>query len=175
MMNFVMTTVKAFSKTEAENQVNFQIFKDATQKWKNAGKPMIASELKAFCAEYLEKNTKSAPGLGCMIVLEPGVENSRVCPFKKIDVKTEGKRSYKKAFQAIDTVTNEVLLTTMGKKSDAYKAVRDLCVSRGITHKVRVNYIKVVTEGESAAFELEYTPSTNTKEGTYILFGVNKD
>ena len=63
MSNFKQVEAKGYTKNEALKNVPFQVIKDATQAWKNAGKPMTGSALKEFMSEYLRANTKFAAGI----------------------------------------------------------------------------------------------------------------
>lgn len=172
MNNFKTIEVKAYTKQEAIEKAPFQILKDATQAWKNAGKPMTGTNLKEFMAEYLEKNTKFTIGNGCMITVEPGSADTRERPYTVNPIKNEqGKRNYKTAIQGVDVETGKVMFTCFGTKDDAEKLAKKL-YKDGYRGNIHAIYTKQVTEGEAGAFDVEYTPSKNAKEGTYLFFGV---
>lgn len=179
MNNFKIVETKAFTKAEALNQVvennGIQVIKDATQAWKNAGKPVTDKELRKFCAEYLQENTKFASGIGCSITVESGVADSRERPYKVNDIKNEqGKRKFKKAIQGINPATGEVLFTVTGTKNEAKEAAKELYTKHGYTGNVYAQYIHIVESGEVGAFEVEYAPSKSAKQGTYLVFGVER-
>ena len=56
----------------------------------------------------------------------------------------------------------------------AKEYVKDL-YRNGLKEKVSVKKIKTVKDGEEVVFTGEYAPSTNTKEGKYMVFGVVND
>lgn len=173
MANFKKVECKGFNREEAISNAPFQVIRDATQAWKNAGMPMSDSELKLFMEEYLLKHTKMAEGIGCSITFKAGVADSRQRPYKFEDVKNEkGKRKYQTVFQIVDKKTNEKLGEVAGTKSDAKEFVRKLYCDKGYRGDVKATYIKTVSEGEPAAFEAKYTPSVNATEGVYVCFGV---
>lgn len=166
--------INAFTKKEAIEQSPFHIQKDATQAWKNNGSPIIGSpEFKKWTTEYLAANTKNAPGSGCMVTYVPGVADSRDKPYKFNDVTNkEGKRKYKTTFLLVDKATKEIVAKSQGTKADAKNVARDL-YKKGYKGNLECKYTKEVIEGEPLAFEVAYTPSVSTKEGAYIVFGID--
>ena len=173
-VNFKRLEVSAFTKQEAVEKVaeNFQIIKDATQAWKNAGKPITEQALKAFCADYLTKHTKFATGIGCSITMEAGTPDSRERPYTVKDIKNEkGKRKYKTGYQLMDQATGKVLGVCFETKAKAKEVAKDL-YKNGYKGNIFAKYIKEVTEGEVGAFEVAYTPSKSSKLGKYFCFGV---
>lgn len=191
MSNYRKLEVKAFTKEEAHTQAPFTILRDATQSWKNEGKPMLKS-LDEFIARYLKKHTKEAAGVGCIIVLDSGVADSREKPFKVNDVTNEvitgkalrlnketgekeevdtTKRKFTTTYVIVDDETNEILHKSRETKAEAKKALTDIYAS-GYKGNVTCYYTKEVTEGEPRAFTAEYTPSVSTKLGSYLVFGV---
>lgn len=176
MSNFKTVEVKAFSKTEALSQVveqnGIQVIKDATQAWKNAGKPVTDKSLKEFCAEYLTKWTKFAQGIGCVIVVEPGVANNRERPYTITDIKNEkGKRKFKTGIVGVGD-NGEILFKNFENKAKAKEAAKELYTKHDYTGNIHATYTKEVVEGEPGAFDVTYTPSASAKLGTYIVFGV---
>lgn len=179
MNNFKIVETKAFTKAEALNQVvennGIQVIKDATQAWKNAGKPVTDKELRKFCAEYLQENTKYAAGIGCSITIESGVADTRERPYKITDIKNEqGKRKFKTAIQGTNPETGEVLFTVADTKTAAKEVAKELYTKHNYTGNVYAQYVKIVESGETGAFEVEYTPSKSAKLGTYLVFGVER-
>lgn len=181
--------VKAFTREEAEAKAPFAILKNATQSWINKGKPSLSS-LNEFVAEYLKKETKNAPGIGCIIVSEAGVADSRENPYSIKDIVNEvetgtikrknedgteeevptKRRKFGLVYEIVDNDTNEILLKEYGDKKVAKKAVAEL-YKNGYKGNVTAYYKKEVVVGEPRAFSAEYTPSKNTKLGTYLVFG----
>lgn len=172
MNNFKFEEIKAYTKAEAIENATFQILKDATQAWKNAGKPLTGNSLKEFMAEYLEKNTKFTNGNGCMITIEAGQADTRERPYTIENVKGEGKRKPTKAFQIVDNDTKVILATVFGTKDDADKAIKTLYTEKDYKGNCTCEIIYKITEGEPIASKGFYTPSKNAKLGTYIAFGV---
>jgi hypothetical protein len=173
MSNFKQVEVKGYTKSEALEQVPFQVIKDATQAWKNAGKPMTGNALKAFMSDYLRANTKFAAGVGCSITVEAGVADTRERPYTITDIKNEsGKRKYKTGIQGVNPETGEILFVNFENKAAAKEAAKALYTEGGYRGNVHATYVKEVVEGETGAFDVEYTPSKSAKVGTYLAFGV---
>jgi hypothetical protein len=174
-VNFKRLEVNAYTKQEAVEKVagQFQIIKDATQAWKNANKPITEQALKAFCADYLQKHTKFASGIGCSITIESGTPDSRERPYSVRDIKNEkGKRHYKTGYQLLDKATGQVLGVSFDTKAKAKELAKKLYTDKGYKGDIYCKYIKEVTEGEVGAFEVTYTPSKSSKLGKYLCFGV---
>ena len=172
-INLKKVEVSAFTKAEAIEKAPFQVLKDATQAWKNAGKPLNDKDLKVFCSEYLAKHTKGAVGLGCSITFENGSADTREKPFSINDIKNEqGKRKYVTGYQGINPETGEILFTCFETKAKAKEVAKELYTKEGYRGSVKCNYIKVVAEGEKGAFDVVYAPSKSAKAGKFILFGV---
>ena len=171
--NFKIVELKGFTKTEALDKAPFQVIKDATQAWKNAGKPITEKALREFCAEYLQQHTKMATGVGCSITFEAGVADTRERPYTVIDIKNEkGKRKYKTGYQGIDPETGEILFTNFETKSKAKEEAKELNTKKGYKGDIFCKYVKQVVEGEVGAFEVKHTPSKSAKPGTYLAFGI---
>ena len=166
MANFKRVEVKAYTKAEAVDQVKDEFFvqRDATQAWKKAGEPSpLDKEFKVFCANYLEKHTKNAPGTACMITYRAGSADTRERPYKMNDVVNEkGKRKYVTTYLLKDKSTGEEL-------------AKKLYTDGGFRGSIICTYTKEVAEGEPVAFTVDYAPSKSSKEGHYIFFGVEKD
>lgn len=175
-VSFKRLEVSGATKAEAHAQAPFQIFKDATTAWRNAGKPIGDKALKEFCANYLQKHTKFAKNVGCSITLESAVSDTRTRPYKILDIKNEkGRRAYKTGYQGINKETGEILFTVFGNKSVAKDKARELYTERGFKGSIVCKYIKEVVEGEVLAFEVTYAPSISSQNGKYFVFGVEND
>lgn len=173
MSNFKQVEVKGYTKNEALKEVPFQVIKDATQAWKNAGKPLTGNALKEFMSEYLRVNTKFAAGIGCSITVEAGTADTRERPYTIYDIKNEsGKRKYKTGIQGVNPETGEILFVNFENKAAAKEAAKALYTEGGYRGNVHATYVKEVVEGETGAFDVEYTPSKSAKIGTYLAFGV---
>ncbi|MGM9533237.1 hypothetical protein [Intestinibacter sp.] len=179
MANFKRVEVKAYTKAEAIDQVKdtFFVQRDATQAWKKAGEPSpLDKEFKVFCADYLEKHTKNAPGIACMITYRAGSADTRERPYKMNDVVNEkGKRKYVTTYILKDKETGEELAKTTENKKKAQELAKKLYTDGGFRGSIICTYAKEVLEGEPVAFTTDYAPSKSAKEGHYIFFGVEKD
>ena len=179
MANFKRVEVKAYTKAEAIDQVKdvFFVQRDATQAWRKAGEPSpLDKEFKVFCANYLEKHTKNAPGTACMITYRAGAADTRERPYKMNDVVNEkGKRKYVTTYLLKDKSTGEALAKTTENKKKAQELAKKLYIDGGFRGSIICTYTKEVAEGEPVAFTVDYAPSKSSKEGHYIFFGVEKD
>ena len=173
MSNFRTIETKGYTKQEALSQAPFQVIRDATQAWKAAGKPISDKALKEFCAEYLQKHTKYAAGIGCSITIEAGKADTRERPYTVTDIKNEkGKRKYKTGYRGVDPETGKILFTNFENKAAAKQVAKELYTKHGYRGNIHVSLVKEVVEGEAGAFDVAYTPSTNAVVGTYMCFGV---
>lgn len=173
MTNFKTIETKGYTKQEALVNAPFQVIRDATQAWKAAGKPMRGNALKEFCADYLQKHTKFAEGIGCSITVEAGKADTRERPYTVTDVRNEkGKRKYKTGYRGVDPETGKILFTNFESKAAAKQVAKELYTKHGYRGKVHVSYVKEVVEGEAGAFDVVYTPSQSAVVGTYLCFGV---
>ena len=179
MANFKRVEVKAYTKAEAIDQVKdvFFVQRDATQAWRKAGEPSpLDKEFKVFCANYLEKHTKNAPGTAYMITYRAGAADTRERPYKMNDVVNEkGKRKYVTTYLLKDKSTGEELAKTTENKKKAQELAKKLYIDGGFRGSIICTYTKEVAEGEPVAFTVDYAPSKSSKEGHYIFFGVEKD
>lgn len=169
--------INGYTRQEAiENESPFFIQKDATAAWKKAGKPLPTSpEFKEFAVEYLAEKTKNAPGIGCSVTYDAGVADTRDKPYKIDDVANEqGKRKYKTTYLLIDEETNEILAKCQETKAKAKEVARELYTKDKFKGNIVCKYTKEVIEGEPLAFKVKHTPGKNTKQGTYIVFGIDQ-
>lgn len=162
----------------SEANVNFSLFRNATTMWKKAGSPMIAEELNAFLADYLKKTTKNSPGVGCYIVLDPAVQDTRENPYKITNIPTEGKRKFKRVYELVNSETGAII-GQADSKDEAMTLAKSIVSEKreelgiGVKHVCRI--ANVVVEGQPEAFTFEYTPSLNAKPGKFLLFGIEAD
>lgn len=176
MANFKKLEVVGATREEALAKAPFHIMKDATQAFKLWKKKQVNGitdkEIKQFCMDYLAKNTKNAPGVGCRITIEAAVSDTRERPWTINDVKNEkGKRKYTTIYQLIDKATGQILDEVEGTKAKAKEAAKKL-IANGFKGRGICTYTKQVTEGEPVAFNFEYTPSKASHAGTYLVFGI---
>lgn len=179
VLNFKSATVVAESKDAAildTEEKYFHINGDATQAYKNAKAkhPGIWTERddKAFKLDYLEKKNKSCPGAGYIIVNEAAVGDTRERPYKIEDVKNEGKRKFKTLYKWMDKATGTVVCSVDTNKADAKNAIKELYKNGAYKGEAELVKTKDVVEGNAVVATAKYTPSKNTKKGTYTVFGI---
>lgn len=176
MGNFKKIEVVGSTKKEALETAPFQILGDATVAYKNFLKDNVPTDatLKEFMLAYLQKKTKSAPGLGCYITIESASKNTKTRCYKIMPVKNEkGTRRYQSTFIVLDKDKKD-LGQIVGTMAKAKEYVKEL-YRNGLTEKVTVKKIKTIKDGEEVVFTAEYSPSVNTKEGKYLVFGIVND
>lgn len=175
-MNFKKLEVIGATKEEALSKAPFNIMGDATQGyklWKKAQTNGITeASIKQFMLDYLAKKSKNVAGIGFSITIDPAVVDTRMNPYSIKDVKNEdGARKYKTTYQLINKATNEILAEVDETKAKAKEVAKKLIIN-GFKGKLKCKYTKQVIEGEPIAFEAEYTPSTGSHPGTYLVFGI---
>ena len=174
MANFKVVEIKAYTREEAFAQAPFKTGikgADCTAAWKNAGKPITKNALDEFMANQLQDKTRFTEGIGCYIVVEAGIPDTRERPYTITNTVSEGPRHFAKTFQLIDKSTREIKGEIVGKQSDAEDFAKEL-YKKGYKGNLVSKIIKTVDKGEPVAFEVDYTPSKSAKLGTYIFFGV---
>jgi hypothetical protein len=121
--------------------------------------------------DYLAKKSKNCPGSGYLITVESAVADTRERPYRIENVKGEGKRKYKTTYVAVASDG-----TTIGKwdtnKADALNAVKEMYKSGEFKGDFELHKVKEVVEGQAVVAKGYYTPSKNTKNGTWIAFGI---
>jgi hypothetical protein len=175
MIKFENIKVVANNKQQALEQAPFEIIRDATPAYsrykKKLGRPATYNDMLTFMILYLEKRTHSTPGKGFYITAECAVTNKRVHPFKIKNNVRHGNKKYQTTYQLIDDATGSVLASTVISKAHAKKLVKQL-YKDGYTGNITCLYTKQVVSGKPTAFTAKYSPSVNTKDGTYYLFGI---
>lgn len=178
IINFDKCEVVAESKEVAmawvnENLVNYN--GDATQAYNNwkekQGGAVTERDVKEFMLNYLEKKTKCAPG-GYLICIDPAVKDTRERPYKVENVKGEGKRKYKTTYVGIDNETGKTIGKWDTNKADALNAIKEMYKSGAYKGSGHLDKVKEVVEGQATVATFEYTPSKNTKKGTWLAFGI---
>lgn len=178
ILNFKSVSVVADSKAEAIAKIEeeyFHINGDATQAYKNAKAKHqgIWSDRddKAFKLDYLEKKGKSCPGAGYLITVESAVADTRERPYKIEDIKNEGKRKFKSMYKWV-TKDGKTVCSVDTNKTDAKNAIKELFKKGELKEDVTLIKTKDVVEGNATVAVAHYTPSKNTKKGTWIAFGI---
>lgn len=178
MGNFVIKQIRAYSYEEAKEMASdlFQVNKNATQKWKNEGEPVLGTpEMEEFCKEYAKNEFKGAANLGACIVIKKGVPSTKQKPYRIENIKSEGKRKLKRCTIGIIEGTNEIAYIVDGTKDDVAKRVAKFYEENpDFKGKILNTIFKQVTEGEPLSSIVHYAPSKGTTEGLYLVFGVTK-
>ena len=179
ILNFKKVELVAESKEAAKVMMEEQYFHyqgDATQafkNWKDEQSTVTERSIKEFMLDYLNKKGKNCPGAGYMITLESAITDSRERPYKIEDVKNEdGKRKWKKQYQWIDKATKTVVCSVDTNKADAKNAIKELYKTGEYKGDAELWVKKEVTEGQPVVATAKYTPSKNTKNGRYLIFGI---
>ena len=145
------------------------VVRNVTQSWKNAGSPVTDKSFKEFAVASLDKNhLANAEGVGLIVVVAGGSADTRERPYKYTNNVVEGKKNIERVYEIRRRDTGAVLATA-AMKSDAEKKAKKLMPE--VKTDLECVIVYHVTEGKDLAFTLDYTPSTNTKTGSYIVFG----
>ncbi len=178
ILNFKKIEIAAANREEAVAQIEanyFHISGDATQAFKNWKSKQTGGvterAIKEFMLDYLNKKGKNCPGSGYMITVDSAISDTRERPYSIEDIPNEGRRKYKKTYQLVDVATGVVLGETKENKAVAKQLAKEI-IKGGFKGKMNCNLVHKVTEGQETVFTAEYTPSKNTKNGTWIAFGI---
>ncbi len=172
MATLKIATAQGFSKEEAFASLglDLELKYDATTAWKKEEEPKANSPyFDAFAHEHLQKKIKGLAGVACSVTVESGVADSRERPYKVDNVVTKGARKYKTVYEGF---VGETIVLSKDTKSEAEEAAKKYVTENRVDVEVRVR--KEVKEGQAVAMTVKYTPSLNTKKGTYIFFGYEK-
>lgn len=178
--HFTRLEVVGATKEEALANAPFGIQKNATQafeNWKKKQTGIISdAAVKQFMLDYLDKETKSLPGVGCYIVKEAAVKDTRKRPYEITDIKNEqGARQYKTVYRWIDNATGEVVAESDKTKADAKNRLKEMYSKFGYKGNARLEMVKVCVKGQAIVAEAKYTPSKSAANGSYVVFGVVAD
>lgn len=164
--------INAYSLDEAKAiaaEMGLTVVRNVTMSWKNAGAPVTDKSFREFAVDSLTKNhLANAEGVGLIVVVSGGSADTRERPYKYTNNVVEGKKNIERVYEIRRKDTGAVLATAT-KKADAEKAAKKLMSD--VKTDLECVIVYHVTEGKDLAFTLEYTPSTNTKQGSYIVFG----
>lgn len=164
--------IKAYSFEEAKAkaaEMGLTVVRNVTVSWKNAGSPISDKSFKEFAVDSLAKNHLSnAEGVGLAVIVSAGSADTRERPYKFTNNVVEGRKSVERVYEIRRKDTGAVV-GSAAMKADAEKLAKKLMSDLRTDLECIIVYH--VTEGKDLAFSLEYTPSTNTKEGTYVVFG----
>lgn len=116
----------------------------------------------------LEKNKLDGiTGVGVMCVVEDGKPDTRERPYTFKDRPTSGERTKTRMYFVRTKDTDHFV----GKAPDKGAAVK-LAKTAMAEYKEDMVCTIMYEVSDSEAFTLEYTPTTGTKIGTYVVFGV---
>lgn len=177
IMNFKRVEVSGTTKEEALSKAPFGIMGDATSAYRIARKKHTGAwtdnDMKQFMLDYLAKKSKNLPGAGFSLTVESAISDTRERPYTFKDVKNDkGARKWKTTYEIKDRATGAVLASTDETKAKAKELAKALYTEHGFKGNLECTYTKQVVEGEPVAFTMDYTPSVNSRVGTYICFGV---
>lgn len=164
--------INAYSLEEAKAkaaELGLTVVRNVTQSWKNAGSPITDKSFKEFAVDSLAKNhLANAEGVGLLVIVANGSADTRERPYKFTNNVVEGKKAIERVYEIRRKDTGAVV-GTAAMKADAEKKAKALMAD--VKADLECVIVYHVTEGKDLAFTLEYTPSISTKEGTYIVFG----
>lgn len=173
---------------------------NCTQAWNKVGRPMPGTrDFRIFAAEQLVEKTKNVAGLGLHIVVEAPIVDSRKRPYTIINNVVDGTRewTFKYMIFEADIIMDEFPTTTtddngdlvkgesftepsiaeygkiieiVDNKADALNRVKELTTKNKRSYAFYA--VKVPDRMPIAGYSI-YTPSSGTKEGTYVAFGFN--
>lgn len=160
--------INAYGYEEAKQKaldLGITIVRNVTQSFKKE-KPI---DFDAFAQTMLTKNhLDNASGVGCIVVLESGSADTRERPYEYVNNHVEGKLAKKRVFE-VRTVKEDVLLGEAVTKLDAIKIAKT--AMKDVKQDLYCRQIYKIVGSKGLAFNLNYVPSCNTKEGRYIVFG----
>ena len=165
-----MIEIKAYTYAEAvaiAAEKGLKIVRNVTPSYKNAGCP-TGQNLLDFGVSMLEKNKLDGiTGVGVMCVVEDGKPDTRERPYTFKDKPTSGERTKTRMYFVRTRDTDHFV----GKAPDKGAAVK-LAKTAMAEYKEDMVCTIMYEVSDSEAFTLEYTPTTGTKIGTYVVFGV---
>ena len=165
-----MIEIKAYTYAEAvaiAATKGLKIVRNVTPSYKNADCP-TGQDLIDFGISMLEKNKLDGDiGVGVMCVIEDGKPDTRERPYTFKDCPSSGERT-KTRMYVVRTKDTDHFVT---KAPDKGTAVR-LAKAAMSEYKEDMVCTIMYEVSDPEAFTLEYTPTSGTKIGTYVAFGV---
>lgn len=166
--------INAFTLDEAKQkaaEMGLTVVKNVTPSWKNANEPAFGTvDFKKFIVETLEKKRlTNSTGVGVIVTIEPGTADDRQRPYTFNNNVKEGSRVTKRYFE-VRLVEDGGLIGRYETKGEAARAAKAVMVD--IKKDLYCDIVYRVVDPEMAvAFTVDYTPSTKTKMGKYVVFG----
>lgn len=165
-----MITINAYTYAETvaiAATKGLKIVRNVTPSYKNADCPN-GQDLIDFGISMLEKNKlDGVTGVGVMCVIEDGKPDTRERPYTFKDCPSSGERTKTRMYVVRTKDTDHFV----GKAPDKGSAVK---LAKAAMSEYKENMICTIMYevSDPEAFTLEYTPTTGTKMGTYVAFGV---
>lgn len=165
-----MIEIKAYTYAEAvaiAATKGLKIVRNVTPSYKNADCP-TGQDLIDFGISMLEKNKlDGVTGVGVMCVIEDGKPDTRERPYTFKDRPSSGERTKTRMYVVRTKDTDHFV----GKAPDKGTAVR---LAKAAMSEYKENMVCTIMYevSDPEAFVLEYTPTSGTKIGTYVAFGV---
>ena len=161
-------TINAYSFDEAKQKAlneGITIVRNVTPSFKKEN----PEDFDEFAQRMLEKNKlTNTTGVGCVVVTEPGSADTRERPYEFINNVTEGQLTKKRVFE-IRTVSDDTLVAEAETKVEAARLAK--AAMKTVKKDLICKQVYRVDDDHALAFSLNYVPSSNTKLGTYIVFG----
>ena len=161
-------TINAYSFEEAKQKAleeGITVVRNVTPSFKKEN-PV---DFDVFAQQMLEKNKlTNATGVGCIVVSEAGSADTRERPYEFINNVTEGQLTKKRVFE-IRTVSDDTLVAEAETKVEAARLAK--AAMKTAKQDLVCKQVYRVDKDHALAFSLKYVPSSNTKLGTYIVFG----
>ena len=160
--------INAFSIAEAKEKafnMGINVIKNVTLSYNNQN----PTDFDQFAEDMLKKNRlDNATGVGCIVVLEAGSADTRERPYSFVNHTAEGPLVKRRVFE-IRKKSNEQVVGTAVSKAEASRKAKSMM--KTIKEDLVCKQVYKVLGAHELAFELNYVPSKNTKEGKYIVFG----
>lgn len=161
-------TIKAFSLEEAKAKAledGISVVRNVTPSFKDKN-PV---DFDVFAKEMLEKNKlDKATGVGCLVVVEAGSADTRERPYEYINNVAEGTLSKKRVFE-VRTAAEDKFVAAAETKAEAARLAK--AAMKELKEDLVCKQVYRIDKDHELAFNLNYVPSSNTKLGTYIVFG----
>ena len=161
-------TINAYSFDEAKQKAleeGITVVRNVTPSFKKEN-PV---DFDVFAQQMLEKNKlTNATGVGCIVVAEAGSADTRERPYEFINNVTEGQLTKKRVFE-IRTASDDTFVAEAETKVEAARLAK--VAMKTTKQDLICKHVYRVDDDHALAFSLKYVPSSNTKLGTYIVFG----
>ena len=161
-------TINAYSFDEAKQKAleeGITVVRNVTPSFKKEN-PV---DFDVFAQQMLEKNKlTNATGVGCIVISEAGSADTRERPYEFINNVTEGQLTKRRVFE-VRTAANDTLVAEAETKVEAARLAK--AAMKNVKQDLVCKQVYRVDNDHALAFSLKDVPSSNTKLGTYIVFG----